>query len=304
MLSSVQKSIYALVRQNKINSLIYSLVVPTLVGVFAAHYSAINAVHPTLFWIPVPLFIAFAIFTAYITYDVKLAPEVYIELEKAERTAASLGSSIKFLSLLQEQSLAWTQIVRNHIKHSPKTPENFLETITEICETIVETRDAFFHMDASEHWSFALYVFDSRDGLLHPVWRAKHRRHPSIGLGRSWAPGRGHVGIAFAQKEPKICPDASAPGVWEAFNTDGDARDYDRTTYASFVSEPIGPVDEKSAPFGALVATSNKTGRFDLETALVLRHAASAIATLISIGYGDSVLHQIRDIVASKTRGG
>ncbi|WP_157933938.1 hypothetical protein [Microvirga ossetica] len=295
-LVDVQNSIKSLIRQNRINSLIYSLLIPVIVGVYCTFYDKLVAVHPLLFWGPVLMFVLFALVTAYYTYDVKLAPEIYLEMEDAYDRIEKLEGNTRFLNVLQEQSLSWGIIVRNHIHDQTRTPEYLKETIREILSLIVEDRERLFDFDASELWSFSVYVYDTRDGLLHPIWRDKHRKHPSSGPGRLWAPGRGHVGIAFAQCVPKICPDAYAPGVWEMFNSADQAEPHDSRAYASFVSEPIGPVGGKSHPYGVLVATSDTVGRFDIASALALRHAASAIATLIYLAYDQSDLEKVCDL--------
>jgi cytochrome c-type biogenesis protein CcmH/NrfF len=71
----IRKSIRNLVRLNKISALIYSFIVPVMVGVFAAYHHELNTVNPLLFWIPVVLLIGLALVFAWFTFDIKLAPE-------------------------------------------------------------------------------------------------------------------------------------------------------------------------------------------------------------------------------------
>lgn len=281
---AIKSSIYALVKQNKTNSLIYSLAVPLLVGIYSNFYSALTAVSPLLFWGPVVVFVLFALLTAYITYDVKLAPEVYIELEEAEERSQRLQSTVEFLSELQEQCLGWNSLVREHFTIETADAKTFQEIAGEVCRVLVESRGTLFGIETNELWNFTLYIFNHDDNILYPIWRDKHPRHPSPGNTRVWAPGQGHVGIAFAQGEPKICPDATVPGVREVFSISNE-KDYDRSAYVSFASEPIGPVGSDARPYGVLVATSNRSGRFNVATSLALRHAASALASLVHLRY-------------------
>ena len=264
-IEQVGRSIRSLVTKNKINSLIYSLIVPLLVGVYATFYTDLVKISPLLFWIPVAFFILLALITAHFTYDVKLAPEVYIEMDRADQQITELQNNTIFFSMLQEQALVYSAIVREHVKTHKDGDDHLGETIDEICSLLVENREDLFDFQLGELWSFAAYVYCSKDGKLHSIWRQKHSRHPSQGIGRTWEIGQGHVGIAFAQKEPKICPDMSAPGVAEMFSPKEAKQDYDRTAYASFVSEPIGPLGDAQRPYGVLVATRACLQRLDPE---------------------------------------
>lgn len=292
-LDEVQSSISALVKQNKINSLIYSLIVPLIVGVYATFYSDLVKISYLLFWLPVILFVLFAIVTAYLTYDLKLAPEVYVEMDLAEQQIIDLEKTTRFLSVLQEQALVLAAMVREHVKNKTADGSHLREAIGEICSLLIENRDSLFDFQTSELWSFAVYVHCPSDNMLRSIWREKHRKHPSMSTGRDWAPGQGHVGIAWAQNEGKICPDIAVPGVWEMFSAPGTKREYDRSAYASFVSEPIGPFGTDTHPYGVLVATSNRSGRFDIASSLALRHAASAIAALVYLAYDQAALEAL-----------
>lgn len=292
-IDDVQRSISALVRQNKINSLIYSLIVPLIIGVYATFYTDLIRINVLLFWVPVVFFVAFAAVTAYFTYDVRLAPEIYLEMDEAESQVASLEKTTRFLSSLQEQALALGAMVREHVKKHEDGQNHLKEAISEIGCLIVENRDNLFDFGSNEIWSMSVYVHCQKENILKAVWRMKHEKHPSTSMGRDWEPGQGHVGIAWAQGEGKICPDISVPGVWEMFSPSDTKRDYDRRIYASFVSEPIGPLGENKHPYGVLVATSDRPGRFDIASSLPLRHAASAIAALIYLAYDQAALESL-----------
>jgi GAF domain-containing protein len=59
--------------------------------------------------------------------------------------------------------------------------------------------------------------------------------------------------------------------------------DYDKETYRSFASIPIGPIDENSQPFGVLVATSDQINRFYKGNCLILTHVADTLANVIHL---------------------
>lgn len=116
-------------------------------------------------------------------------------------------------------------------------------------------------------------------------------------MGRLWEPGQGHVGIAWAQSEGKICSDITASGIAEMFSPKDAKQPYDTVTYTSFVSEPLGPLGNDRHPYGVLVATSSLAGRFNIGSALPLRHAASAIAALVYLAYDQPALETLVDTV-------
>lgn len=118
-LEHVQKSISSLIRQNKFYSLIYSLIVPLLVGVYSNFYADLVKINPLLFWLPITLFVAYAVASAYFTYDIVLAPEVYTEMVESRQQIHRLENTTKFLSALQEQALILGSMVRKKSREKP-----------------------------------------------------------------------------------------------------------------------------------------------------------------------------------------
>ncbi|MFG5118515.1 hypothetical protein [Methylorubrum sp. POS3] len=289
----IERSIAALVKQNRVTSLIYTLVIPALVGIETTFYKELVEINVLLFWAPFLIMVALAAAFAWITYDIKLAPELYVEMDDAIHQIDDLKKRTRFFSSLQEQALALGAIVRGQVKAKHNGEGHLNEAVNEICSLLVGNRADLFDFDASELWSFAVYIYHKENGQLYPVCRYKHEKHPSQSMGRVWRPGQGHVGIAWAQGEGKICPDVSVPGVADMFSPTSAKTSYDTNTYVSFVSEPIGPNGADAVPYGVLVATSNFAGRFDLASGLPLRHAASAIAALIYLAYDDDALKSL-----------
>lgn len=289
----MRTSIVALVRQNKINSIVYSLLVPLLIGVFAVYYEPLKNINPLLFWGPTAALTVLAFLSAYLTFDVKLAPEVYAHMFTIEKERDSLKNAVSLLSILQELCLVYFSVIRNHLCLLTYDEKTLRDVIVNICDLVADDRSELFGIESNEIWSLSCYIYSSKEEVLRCVWRAKSKRHPSRGAARDWKPGCGHVGLAFANAQTKICPDATAPGVWETVSGP-DPLPYDRKAYVSFASQPI-MADEVTLPYGVLVATSNKVGRFDTETGLALRQAAGAIATLVRLKYNDSVRDKLCD---------
>ncbi|GJE26853.1 hypothetical protein [Methylobacterium organophilum] len=300
----VRRTITVLARQNKINALIYSLVIPTLLGLLSGFYKELTAFSQFVFWIPFVVLVVTAWVTAWLNYDVKLAPEVYFELDDAKHQISDLSKTTRFLSTLQEQALVLGAMVREQVKRKLQQQGGLKEAVDEICSLMAANRDNLFEFESRELWSFAVYIYSEKDGLLYPVWRERHEKHPSKSMGRVWSPGQGHVGIAWAQGEGKICPDISVPGVADMFSPTSKKTGYDAATYVSFVSEPIGPYGSRKVPYGVLVATSNSADRFNFGSALPLRHAASAIAALIYLAYDQADLEELVETAKPKPPSG
>lgn len=286
----VRQTVVALAHQNKAIIIFNALIMPALIGILTTYYSDFTKISPPLFWITLACILAIAIVSARFTWDIKLAPELMIELYEADDKIKNLGSTTDYLSLLQERALMWSAMARIYMKSTTHNTGELHGAITQICDTIAEERDQLFGFKRNELWSFAAYIYDPEKRLLVPIWRRKHPHHPSSGPGRTWAAGSGHIGLAFRDCATKITSDAAAPEIRELVTPVKETQPYDATTYRSFVSEPIGPVENGRPPIGVLVATSNVVGRFHLGNALVFRHAASAIATLLCMAYSDNVL--------------
>ena len=145
-----------------------------------------------------------------------------------------------------------------------------------------------FDLAPSEAWSFAVYLYSKDRDLLVPAWRRKAKGHKSArgGIGREWARGEGHVGKAFVDQRMIITGDAQHPDA-EPFSAVPlvKERPYDRATYRSFASVPIGPLlTGDGRPYGVLVATSDRVGRFSRENAGILIQIAGAIASFLITG--------------------
>jgi hypothetical protein len=134
-------------------------------------------------------------------------------------------------------------------------------------------------------WNFAVYLWNPKTSRLDPIWRERARNHPSTGPGRTWGANEGHIGHAFQNRKELITPNAQVAEVAALMDAGNNSRPYDAQAYCSYVSEPILTTDPAALPYGVLVATSNKVGRYDPANARVLKHAAVALATLMETAY-------------------
>jgi len=152
------------------------------------------------------------------------------------------------------------------------------EVIDPILGPICEAQTRTIPVADGELWSVAVYVFDPEAGRLRPVWWRRDPAHPSPRPSRTWAPGEGHVGLAFKAGRPLYEEDATRSGVADSLQVPADLkRSYDREAYVSFASVPFGPSGAVLRR-GVIAATSGRKGAFGgAENALALRHAAGLL---------------------------
>lgn len=129
-----------------------------------------------------------------------------------------------------------------------------------ICEFLAERRVALFGIE-DEYWSFAIYKFEPGSGRLECIANKRAKDDDTATKHRTWAPGEGHVGLAYLRNNELIFADSTTKELEPVIMAKGENfRDYDRDRYVSLASIPISS-DGKS-PLGILIATSDKAGRF------------------------------------------
>jgi len=287
MLDQIRRSIASLVKFARISSVICSVAIPILVGVFVVYYHELIIINPLLFWLPLIFVIIISCLYAGLTIEMPLAAEYYIDLDQEKVKNNNLSFNIVYMSLLQEHLLAWNIMVRGYAEGRLTTPDQLKNAVKAICGQIVARREEYFAFERNELWNFAVYLWDEQTQELIPVWRDRHPQHPSKGDGRHWRDGEGHVGHAFRRRDALITPDAQVPAIRDLMAAGEKEQPYDAATYRSFVSQPISALGD-TKPFGVLVATSNLPNRFDKANALVLVHASSVIASTIEVAYDSS----------------
>ncbi len=176
-------------------------------------------------------------------------------------------------------------LVRGYVAARIATAAGLAEAIKDICGGFVEERNTYFGFEHREMWNFAVYLWNPNTSRLEPVWREKARNHPSTGTGRTWGANEGHIGHAFQNRTELITSNAQSAEVAALMGAGNNSLPYDAQAYCSYVSEPILATDPSAQPYGVLVATSSKVGRYDPANARVLKHAAVALATLMETAY-------------------
>lgn len=213
--------------------------------------------------------------------------EAEAETETLRRERDSLESERDDLDNLQAWLLAARQFERELGKNDPADvarrfdAAGWHELLDELLAPICEARTRAIPIADGDAWSVVVYVFDPRAARLRPVWWRRDPAHPSPFPTRTWAPGEGHVGLAFKAGRPLYEEDATRPGVADSLQVPLELRrSYDGDAYVSFASVPFGPADT-ARPRGVIAATAGRKGAFGgAENALALRHAASFLEAL------------------------
>lgn len=200
------------------------------------------------------------------------------------REISGLKESVVQSYVHMNATLYWMPMIYRYSQKGFSSIGDLQETVDELLSVVIEGRFELFGFSDRELWNFALYIFNEDTHLLVPVWRRKHGRLPSEGLGRTWAIGTGHVGKAFADNEAKITENAIHETIFDHMRAPLTLRrDYDEVVYRSFSAIPIQIGNEGERPLGILVGTSNQAGRFTKDNSLILYHAANALAMLMQM---------------------
>ncbi|WP_095047624.1 GAF domain-containing protein [Pseudomonas sp. Irchel s3h9] len=127
---------------------------------------------------------------------------------------------------------------------------------------IAKHRTQLFGYKADSLYNMALYLYDAKSDELFIAWRKHDDRLATSN--RRWKPGVGHVGLAFAQREAKICHDILTSSE---LATSASNEPIDKTKYRSFMSIPVSDTCNTNGkkPLGVLVFTSSHTNQFDWE---------------------------------------
>lgn len=275
-------------------ALIFNVVIfPVFVAVLTANYAEFTAGTKWIFWLLVAVITVVAIVMAIIQLvGTGSAVEAYFEAQKTfdhaeeleedrDRYELQIDASAAAMSI----NLAWLNSIPGYVRRDNFGIEDIKEASEEMIGLLIDERRTLFGMtDAVEHWNFAVYLFDRERRLLDPVFRRKHEDHPGSPRGRTFAPGQGHVGKAFADRVAKVTADADNHDVRILMDAAQElTKPYDRTAYRSYSSVPIGSGQVDGFPYGVVVGTSSFPGRFTFENSYVLRNAAAVLANLVEL---------------------
>lgn len=274
----------------KLQALLATVVFPFITSVIASNPMGLveqgGAFHLAGTAVSLSLWVLFARLTILSASSVQAiyfaAREIEEQHERDHGRAERLATQIEYHSLVNTFSRAWLVMLGSIPSEACEAGCDVDEMASDILQPMVETCEDLFQIGPGEMWNFVLYLHDG--ARLNQVWRRKHAKHPGSAIGRSWEPGQGHVGKAFADKQAKITADASIPAVQELMKPPEPLRrDYDSAVYRSFACIPVSRPQNDSSPWGVLVATSDRAGRFDENNAEILRQAAAALASALSL---------------------
>ncbi|CAJ0867314.1 hypothetical protein AMST5_01942 [freshwater sediment metagenome] len=264
---------------------------PAIIGLMGAFTSDIYKSHG---WLVFLLWTIIIVFFGLFWWRAYPAPQSLLKLvhenegmetkiQNLEKDVSALEESIRMLASQAELALSSQSIIITSLDRRISTLDDLRWAISDLCAVFYIEGEFVFGFGGSELWNFGVYLYSKKSDLLVPVWREKSRNHPSQGTGRTWERGQGHVGKSFADAQVIITGDALQPDVrqlWWA--PTGSEKPYDGEVYRSFASIPIGPIrEDEKRPYGVLVATSDRLGRFDRENAVILQLVAGAIGSIL-----------------------
>lgn len=201
---------------------------------------------------------------------------------------AQLNALIDKLAFQANYSSSVRSAILTFARQKIESVQALEKAVDDLASPLYLEGEFIFDIGPSEAWSFAVYLYSEQKDLLVPIWRRKSQNHksPRGNLGREWGRGEGHVGKAFVDQRMIITGDAQHPDA-EPFSAVPAVkeRDYDKALYRSFASVPIGPLlADDGRPYGVLVGTSDRVGRFGRDNAGVLVQIAGAVASLLITG--------------------
>ena len=138
-------------------------------------------------------------------------------------------------------------------------------TLSALLDMVVAQKDVLFGM-TDERWNFAIYLYEPTGDQLECLICRRPIRAEETAPHRAWQSGEGHVGLAFSRGEELVASDTADPQIEQLFRGHGAKhRDDDTIRYRSIASIPIRTRGDN--PWGVLVATSDRAGRFRPVTA-------------------------------------
>lgn len=275
-------------------SLSVSVVLPILIAVVCALYGDLVSRGWWYFAIPLSFLSIIQLYLActQVVGD-RLIHEVYHDSEEIFEYSNNLLDRIHGLEMMTHQLFAHTNIVllwmpmlNDYIANSVKDDKCMVDCIDRLMALVIKSRYELFDMGRDEIWNFAIYRHDNKAGALVPIWRRKHEDIPTLGLGRSWAVGTGHVGKAFADKRAIITANAADPMVSDLMSApETNRRDYDQKIYRSFAAIPIQIGGLEGRPLGVVVGTSSAECRFGKDNSMILYHLANVLAMMMNVNH-------------------
>jgi hypothetical protein len=273
------------------------VIFPVLIGVLGAFSSDIRASYgAVVYWVWLAVATLFILSALRLQLSSRSSIALVVENERLsdrihilETDAEQLTRAIDFLALQVSYNSSARAAVLAHAQRGIQDVQQLREALADMAAPLYLQGEFIFDFKLSEKWSFTIYLYSAEQRMLLPVWRERAKDFPSLGDTRSWGPGEGHVGKAFVDQKSIVTGDVRSPEAAEFSSVPPQLRkEYDDELYVSFASIPIGPIlEHDNRPYGVLVGTSNRAGRFDRENAGILFQVAGTIASLLITSKSD-----------------
>ena len=160
---------------------------------------------------------------------------------------------------------AAARAMREGIEQSLSAGKTTGETLQFLLDLPYRSLTAAMGFESGERWTLSVFQRTSApDEALVRVAGVRAERTEENRQGRTWGLDEGYVGAAFKRKSDVILDDAQASGVLAMINIPaGKIQATDSSRYKSVAAIPVR-VDGDASPWGVVVATSDRQGRFDI----------------------------------------
>jgi hypothetical protein len=175
------------------------------------------------------------------------------KIEELCQEKAESDSIVEMYVQQLEAVLGGISVLQGLLELKAPISEDNVEALLE--PMILARADTLGYTDPYDLYNFAVYKYNETTNELNQYYRQCDQR--IMRRDRSWRPGLGHVGIAFAQKKLIVSANVESMELLELDN------ERDREYYKAFISAPIMSEKETSGenPWGVLVITGNREGQ-------------------------------------------
>ncbi len=167
------------------------------------------------------------------------------------------------------------EVLRDSIISPKRDDASRREALEAAVQIIVDRKRSFFCIE-DDYFNISIYEQGEAGGVLNGV--ECFRSHPADAMGphRAWRSGEGYVGLAFSRRQEVVFSDTRLQDVSSLISVPPDKRkEADSRRYVSLVAAPI--FLEESAPFGVIVASSDRPRRFVWESEVNAERQANAV---------------------------